>query len=86
MRQKLCRRIKDLERIHSAAVARRVDSSGDYERKMATIMSEVDAWHANPVNQQWLAEQPPDYLRIQMQSLERELEEIASGRRRGIAA
>ena len=43
-------------------------------------MEHVHAWHANPVNQKWLAEQPPDYLYHSVQSLRAQLEERANGR------
>lgn len=86
MTQKLCRRLEDLERIGSAAAARRLVSSSDYEQKIAAMMEEVHAWDAVPENQKWLAEQPPEYLRNQMQALRQQLAEIASGHRGGVAA
>jgi len=79
MRQKLCKRLEELERISAAAAARRVVASSDYEETIARIREQVEAWHANPENQKWLAEQPPDYLYRSVQSLRAQLEERANG-------
>jgi len=84
VRQKLCKRLEDLERISAAAAAPRVDSSADYERSIAAMMEEVHAWHSNPVNQKWLAEQPPDYLYRSVQSLRAQLQERACGHSRAV--
>ena len=80
MRQKLCRRLEELEKISAAAATRRLEKSSDYERKIAQMMEHVHAWHADPVNQEWLAEQPPDYLHRSVQSLRAQLEERVNGR------
>ena len=79
MRQKLCRRLEELEKISAAAAARRVGTSSDYEETIARIREQAEAWHANPENQKWLAEQPPDYLHRSVQSLRRQLEDRAYG-------
>jgi hypothetical protein len=84
MRQKLCKRLEELEKISAAAAARRVNRSSDYEEKMARLREKVEAWHADPVNQKWLAEQPPDYLHHRVQSLRAQLAEIASGHSRSL--
>ena len=80
MRQKLCKRLEELEKISAAAATRRLEKSSDYERKIAQMMEHVHAWHADPVNQKWLAEQPPDYLYRSVQSFRAQLEERANGR------
>jgi hypothetical protein len=79
MRQKPCRRLEELEKISAAAAARKVETSSDYEETIARIREQAEAWHANPENQKWLAEQPPDYLYRSVQSLRRQLEERANG-------
>jgi hypothetical protein len=78
MRQKLCRHLEDLEKISAAAAARRTQRSSDYEEKIALLMKKAEAWHSDPVNQKWLAEQPPDFLYHRVQSLRAELQERAS--------
>jgi hypothetical protein len=78
MTQKLCRRLEELEKISAAAAARRSSKNSDYERKIADMMEHVYAWHADPVNQKWLAEQPPDYVYHSVQALRAELQERAS--------
>jgi hypothetical protein len=83
VRQKLFRRLEDLEKLSAEAAARREPKNGDYERKMAEIMEQVNAWHADPVNQTWLAEQPPEYLFVQVQTLRQELMERACGNQPG---
>jgi len=80
VRQTLCRRLEELEKISAAAASLRVANSADYERTVASLMEKVHAWHAVPENQKWLAEQPPDYLYHRVQSLRAELEERANGR------
>jgi hypothetical protein len=80
MRQKLCGRLEDLEKISAAAAARRLEKSPDYDEKIARLIERAEAWHADPVNQKWLAEQPPDYLHRSVQALRAELEERANGR------
>jgi hypothetical protein len=84
MRQKLCRRLEDLEKIAVAAAARRTEKSSDYEEKVARLIEKAEAWHADPVNQKWLAEQPPDYLYHRVQSLRAQLAERAYGRSRSV--
>jgi hypothetical protein len=80
MRQTLCRRLEDLEKIAVAAAARRTEKSSDYEEKIARLIEMSEAWHADPVNQKWLAEQQPDYLHRSVQAFRAELEERANGR------
>jgi hypothetical protein len=82
MRQKLCNRIEELEKISAAAAARRASTSSGYKEKIARLLERSEAWHADPVNQKWLAEQPPDYLHHRVQSLRAQLAEIAYGHSR----
>jgi len=79
VRQKLCRRLEELEKISAAVAARRADHSLDYEKTLAGIMKHVEAWHADPINQKWLQEQPPEYLGIRVRALRQELLERAHG-------
>jgi hypothetical protein len=78
MRQTLCRRLEELEKISAAAAARRATSSSNYRRVLDEMVAKAEAWHADPVNQKWLAEQPPDYLYHRVQSFRAELQERAS--------
>lgn len=82
MRAKLCRRLEELEKISAEAAARRAGPDSDYEKAIANLMAKADAWHANPENQKWLAQQPPDHLRRGLQALRAQLDEIACGRSR----
>lgn len=79
MRQKLCRRLDELEKISAATAARRADHSPDFETTRAKIMRHVEAWHSDPVNQKWLQEQPPEYLGIQVRTLRQRLFDRAHG-------
>jgi hypothetical protein len=84
MRQKLCRRLEELEKISAAAAARRGGKSPRYEETIARITAQAQAWHAVPENQKWLAEQPPDYLYHRVQSLRTRLAGIAYGHSRSV--
>ena len=86
MRQKLCRRLEELEKISVALNARLARRNPEHERVLAEIRQRTEAWHADPANQRWLTEQPPEYLGIQVRELRARLMEIASGGRRGLAA
>jgi hypothetical protein len=79
MRQTLCRRINELEKASAALLARRPHISSGYKEKIARLCELAEAWHANPANQQWLAEQPPDYLHRRVQALRAQLTERAAG-------
>jgi hypothetical protein len=79
MRQKLCRRLVELEKISVAAAARRPGTSSGYRQAFDEHVAKAKAWLADPVNQKWLAEQPPDYLYRRVQSLRAYLQERASG-------
>ena len=82
MRQKLCRRLEELEKISAAAAARRKGKTPGYEEKIARLMAQADAWHANPENQKWPAAQPPDFLHHRVQALRARLAEMACGHSR----
>ena len=75
MKQKLCKRLEELEKIRAAAAVRRASTSSDYKEKIARMVERANAWHADPVNQKWLAEQPPDYFHNCVQSLRAKLQE-----------
>jgi hypothetical protein len=82
MRQKLCRRLEELEKIR-AAVQRARTSSVD-RQFLNELKARVEAWHADPVNQEWLAEQPPDFLYHRVQELRRQLLDRACGHSRWV--
>jgi hypothetical protein len=77
MRQKLCRRLEQLEKASVVAP----DTEPIYDsRQMDELWERVEAWHAVPENQAWVAAQPPESLGIQVQQLRAELLARASGR------
>ena len=80
MTQKLSRRLEELEKISAAAAARRPLKNSDYKRKIADIMEQV----ADPVNQKWLAEQPPDFLHRRVQAFRAQLAERVSRHSRSV--
>jgi len=84
MRQKLCRRLEDLEKISAAVAAaqRARTASVDIEALRERIRAAAEAWHAVPENQALLAEQPPDFLYHRVQSLRAQLAEMARGHSR----
>jgi hypothetical protein len=84
MRQKLCRRLEEQDKISAATAARRGAKSPGHEATIARITAQAQAWHAVPENQAWLAEQPPDFLFHRVQSLRARLAEIAYGRTRSV--
>jgi hypothetical protein len=79
MRQKLCRRLEELEKISAAAAARRPRTSSGYRQVLDEHVAKAKAWLADPVNQKWLAEQPPDYFYDRVQALRAELQARAYG-------
>jgi len=84
--QTLCRRLEELERISAAAAARRASVIPDHENTLARLRAQAEAWHADPVNQKWLAEQPPEFLAIRVREFKAQLAEIASGHSRSVRA
>ena len=84
MTQKISRRLEELEKISAAAAARRSLKNSDYKRTIADIMEHVHAWHADPVNQKWLAEQPPDFLHRRVQAFRAQLAERVSRHSRSL--
>jgi len=79
MRQKLCRRLEDLEKISAAAAARRPRTSSNYRRVLDQLVAKAQARLADAEYQAWLAAQPPDYLYRRVQWLRAQLQERASG-------
>src|SRR5580704_6735017 len=59
MRQKLCRRLDELEKISAAAAERERPHDS---RVLDELIAKAEAWHAVPENQVWLAVQPPEYF------------------------
>ena len=85
MKQKLYRRIEVLERFSAAALEQRGPDPAD-QQKLDELWQNIQAWHAVPANQQWLAEQPEDYLYNSVQQLRTELAERGYGYHPGVAA
>jgi hypothetical protein len=78
VRQKLCRRLEDLEKTSAAAAAEREKMKPRDHRVLDELIAKAQAWHAVPENQVWLAAQPPDYLYHRVQSLRAYLQDRAS--------
>ena len=84
MRQKLCRRLEELEKISAAAAAHRERMKPRDRRVLDELIAKTEAWHADPVNKKWLAEQPPEFFCIRVQEFRARLVEIAYGRSRSV--
>jgi hypothetical protein len=84
MRQKLCRRLEELERISAAAAAHRERMKARDRRVLDELIAKTEAWHADPVNQKWLAEQPPEFLYRRVQEFRARLAERAYGHSRSV--
>jgi hypothetical protein len=84
VRQKLSRRLEELERISAEAAAQRARTSSDYRRVFDELVAKAQAWHADPVNQKWLAEQTPEYLQGRVQAFRAQLQERALGHSRPV--
>ena len=80
MRQKLCRRLEDLEKISAAAAAQRERMKPRDRGILDELIAKAEAWHAVPENQAWLAAQPPEYFTTSMREFKVQLEDLASGR------
>jgi hypothetical protein len=52
------------------------------QRKLDRLWADVEARHAVPDNQQWLAAQPSEYVGIQVRQFKQELLERANGHAR----
>ena len=78
MRQKLCRRLEELERI--SAVALRARASTVDRRALDELEAKLVAWPPDPEYEKFLAEQPPEFLGIRVRELRAQLWERAYGR------
>ena len=84
MRQKLCRRLEELEKTRAVAAAKamsRIDRA-----KLDELWARVNAWHAVPENQKWVAAQPPEALAAGMRQVRARLWQRACGNRAGTRA
>jgi hypothetical protein len=81
MRQKLCRRLDELEKINAAAAERERPHDS---RVLDELIAKAEAWHAVPENQAWLAAQPPEYFTTSMREFKAQLDDLASGRSRAV--
>ena len=84
MRQKLCRRLEELEKIGAAAAAHLERMKPRDRRVLDELIAKAEAWHADPVNQKWLAEQPPEFFYTRVQQLRAQLAERAYGHSRSV--
>jgi hypothetical protein len=84
MRQKLGRRLEELEKISAAAAAQRERMKPRDHRVLDALIAKAEAWHAVPENQKWLAEQPPEFFCTRVQEFRARLAEIAYGRSRSV--
>ena len=84
MRQKLCKRLEELERISLAAAAERERMKPRDNRVFDELVAKARARHADPAYQKWLAEQPPGYLQGRVQAFRAQLQERAFGHSRQV--
>jgi hypothetical protein len=84
MRQKLCRRLEDLEKISAAAAAERERVRPRDNRVLDQLVAKAQARLADPEYRAWLAAQPPDYLYRRVQWLRTQLQERAYGHSRQV--
>ncbi len=84
MRQKLCRRLEELEKISAAAAAHRERMRPRDHRALDELIAKAEAWHAVPENQAWLAAQPPEYFTNSTREFRAQLAEIVYGRSRSV--
>jgi hypothetical protein len=84
VRQKLYRRLEDLDKINAAAAAERERMRPCDNRVLDELIAKAEAWHAVPENQAWLAAQPPEYFTTSMREFKAQLEDLASGRSRAV--
>lgn len=83
MRQKLCRRLEELEKSSAAAAAQRERIKPRDRRVLDKLIAKAEAWHADPVNQKW-AEQSPEFLYSRVQKFRAQLAEKAYGHSRSV--
>jgi len=84
MRQKLCKRLEEIEKISAAVASRRTQSNADYEQTFAEFRAEVERAAMDPKNQEWAAQQPPECFVESQKRLMVQMEEMAAkGRRCG---
>jgi hypothetical protein len=84
MRQKLCRRLEELEKISAAAAAHRERMKPRDHGVLDELIAKAKAWHAVPENQKWLAAQPPEFFYTRVQEFRAQLRERAFGRSRSV--
>jgi hypothetical protein len=77
MKQKLCKRLEELERI-SAAAARRGRATCGNRQALEELRARLEARRASPELQKLLAESSPDFLRNRMQEVRAKLWERAN--------
>jgi hypothetical protein len=85
MRQTMCRRLKELEKINAAAAERARASSVDHSA-LNKIAARLEAWRASPELAKLVAESPPDFLHNRVQELRAQLRERASSHARSAQA
>jgi hypothetical protein len=85
-KQRLCRRLEDLEKTSVAAAVQRARAASVYRGALDKLWARVHAWHADPQNQAWVEAQPPEFLAVRVQELRAKLWETANGHRGGVAA
>lgn len=79
MTRTLSKRLETLERFSAGINASRSFTSAAFEQKLAGMIQGIECWHADPVNQQRLAEQPADFISRAVRELRDELAERAHG-------
>jgi hypothetical protein len=76
MKQKLYKRLEELERI-SAAAALQARLNLDFKPEKEKLLAIINAWEQDPRLEQLLAESPPEFLGVKVRELRQELMEKA---------
>lgn len=84
MRQKLCRRLEELENVSAAAAAHRERMKPRDHGVIDELIAKAKAWHAVTENQKWLAAHPPEFFHNRVQEFRAQLRERAYGRSRSV--
>ena len=83
MRQKLCRRLEELEKVNAAASAAQQAKTAAVDREALhkRLWAMMEACPPSPERQEWLAKQPPDYLYHAVAEVRAQLRERADRHR-----
>ena len=79
MNRGLSRRLDELEKIRAVAAAGGRGTSQSDDRELEQLWKRVEAWHADPANQESIAAQAPELLGTEVQHLREKLSRAGFG-------